>query len=156
MYKDLKIRPYKDEDANAVLSFIFQNFVEYNAILDIEGYDKDVVDIPNAYRNGHFWILEKAGKAIGSIAVLPEKDGASIHRLYLDPAERGHKYGTLLLRRAMVWAKAAKKSPLWLWTDVRFKHAHRLYEDNGFIRTESRICDDIERSREFKYERYGL
>lgn len=155
MYSDVVIRPYQDKDKTAVVDFIFKNYVQYNAILDIDGYDKDVWDISNYYKDGHFWVLEKSGRPIGSIAVLPEKEGVSIHRLYLDPAERGHKYGKILLTRAMVWARTLRKTPLWLWTDVRFKHAHKLYEDSGFVRTDSRVCDDIERSREFKYERYN-
>lgn len=149
------IRPFRAEDAPAVVRIVSTVFAEYGAIFDIEGYDSDLAAIGQRYATPRaaFFVLDDGGSVVGCVAATDDGDaGVELHRLYLDPRVRGRGHGRRLVRHIVDWARARRAPRVFLWSDVRFVHAHALYESEGFARAGGRICEDIEKSREHRFE----
>lgn len=145
------IRAFHPSDTRRTIDIVSQTYKEYGCVIDLAFYDSDLLHLETAYPNKS-WVLE-LDKVVGCIALsLENPKEASVHRLYLDSAYRGHGFGSLLLKHVIDWASKHQLSVLSLWSDVRFKHAHRLYHTHGFELVDSRICDDLERSREYQFK----
>ena len=80
-------------------------------------------------------MAERQGWVVGSAGLLPAgRDGTELKKLYvLDSARRGGLGGRLC---ALVESEARSlgASYVELWSDTRFKDAHRLYERQGYVR----------------------
>ena len=149
------IVPFDDRHGAAVLALIGGVFAEYGLTFDPAGYDADLARIPAVYGDagGAFWVLEDDGRVVGTVAVVPlSADEVEIKRVYLGAALRGQGWGQTLMEHAIAWARARGHRRVRLWSDVKFTRAHRMYERLGFLRTGIRDCDDIDRSREHRYE----
>jgi putative acetyltransferase len=150
------IRPFAQEDQDPVVRIIRTVFQEYGFVFDLYGYDSDLLAIHERYtqRGGAFFVLEEEGRVIGCIGVTDEgSQGAEVHRLYLDPSVRGRSHGRRLLHHAIDWARSREKARVFLWSDVRLEHAHALYRREGFRQADERVCEDLEKSREYGFEK---
>src|SRR5207249_772391 len=131
-------------------------FAEYGLTFEPSGYDADLTRIPGSYcrAGGAFWVLEEDGRVVGTIAVVPvSADVVEIKRVYLDASLRGRGLGRMLVEHASSWAAGRGHTRVKLWSDVKFTRSHVLYERLGFVRTVIRDCDDIDRSREYGFEK---
>jgi putative acetyltransferase len=147
---------FRDEHAAGVIALIASIFAEYNLTFDINDYDADLTRIHAKYRDagGAFWVLEDDGRVVGTVAVMPLSPAeVEIKRVYLDAALRGQGWGRWLSGHAIAWAVAHSHTRARLWSDTRFDRAHVMYERLGFRRTGIRDCDDIDKSREYGYEK---
>ena len=81
------------------------------------------------------------------------ESSAELHRLYLDADLRGRGLGRALVEAVITWCRAEGIAQLLLWSDTCFDRAHVLYERLGFRRTGERALDDINHTREYRYER---
>ena len=101
-----------------------------------------------------FVIRNKEETIVGSVGVERlTKISAELHRLYLDGDLRGQGLGRSLVDAAIAWCRAEGIGHLILWSDTRFDRAHALYERMGFTRTGERALNDVNQSREYRYER---
>jgi GNAT superfamily N-acetyltransferase len=87
-------------------------------------------------------VVEAEGRLVGtaSLMIVPNlshqgQPYAIIENVVVDAAERGGRYGELLLRRAMEEARRAGCYKLSLTSNKRRKDAHRFYERLGFRAT---------------------
>ena len=53
----------------------------------------------------------------------------------------------------MTWAAERGYTHVRLWSDVKFGRSHVMYERLGFVRTGLGDCDDIDRSKEYRFEK---
>lgn len=130
-------------------------FAEYRMIFDLAGYDRDLARLEAAYAppRGAFWVLEEGGQVAGCVGATDEGEaGVELHRLYLDPRFRGRGHGRRLVRHVVEWARARGRERVYLWSDVRFAHAHALYRAEGFLPAGERTCADLEKSREYGFD----
>lgn len=145
---------------------------EYSFTWDEGDYHADLYGLKSYYldQGHHFWIAEdENGRAVGVVALelfdaVPGEPNAlvkhegfvriagsdcALQRLYVRPSSRGSGVGTALMEKVVNTAKAEGKAQLEIWSDKRFKEAHRLYERFGAKVVGDRICHDPDQSPEW-------
>jgi GNAT superfamily N-acetyltransferase len=99
-------------------------------------------------------VLEDDGRVVGTVAVVPVSgSGVEIKRVYLHASLRGRGWGRALVEHVLGWAAAHGYARVCLWSDVKFTRSHVMYERLGFVRGGTRDCDDIDRSREYHFQK---
>jgi putative acetyltransferase len=151
------IRPGTRDDAPGVIALIGGVFVEYRWIYDPASEVPDLLDFDAHYTapRGAFWVVVDDARIVGSAGVDRRgADTAELHRLYLEPAQRGRGLGEALVARVVAWCRAESIKRLELWSDTRFEHAHRLYLRLGFRQDGERtLVGDVNDTREYRFER---
>ena len=150
------IRPGTCDDAPEVIALIGRVFVEYGWIYDPPTEVPDLLDFDAHYAapRGAFWVVTEGVRVVGSVGVDRRGVGAELHRLYLEPGQRGRGLGEALVARVLEWCRAQAIARLELWSDTRFEHAHRLYVRLGFRQDGERtLAGDINDTREYRFER---
>jgi len=83
------------------------------------------------------WIVEKAEKVAGSIAIVEASPKeAQLRWLLLHPMLRGHGLGKMLLRSAINFSRQHGYSAIFLWTVSSLPAAAHLYKTAGFELTQ--------------------
>ena len=82
---------------------------EYGDEVDLEGYDRDLLDVEASYREvgGEFVVLEEDGRISGANATQPvdrDEGVVTFRRLYLPPRNRGTGAGKALMDWAVGWS----------------------------------------------------
>ena len=151
------IRPATLDDTPGVIALIRRVFVEYGWIWDAPTEVPDLFDFDAHYAppRGAFWVVIDGPSVVGSIGVDRKGTGlAELHRLYLEPGQRGRGLGEALVGHVLEWCRRQEVARLELWSDTRFEHAHRLYVRLGFRRDGERtLVGDINDTREYRFER---
>jgi putative acetyltransferase len=140
----------------AVIRLIGRVYDEYGFIFEPAGELPDLLAFERHYcaPHGAFFVLRDNEGVVGSLGIERlEGHVAELHRLYLDAAFRGRGLGRALVETGIAWCRAERIRHLNLWSDTRFDRAHTLYERMGFQRTGERALNDINQSREYRYER---
>ncbi|MFM2304049.1 MAG: hypothetical protein RLZZ135_1459 [Cyanobacteriota bacterium] len=145
-YRDYIIRGWKPEDCSAAAAVIRDSLAEYGLGWEPEGADRDVLEVETFYldRGGEFWVVEFAGKIVGTSAYYP-CDRASvalaagrgdkaveIRKMYLLPIARGQGLGRHLLAELEQVIITKGYQEIWIETASILKTAVRLYEQNGY------------------------
>jgi len=136
---EFTIRPGCNEDSKAVVAIIDAVYREYGDEMDLEGYDRDLLDLEGTYREkgGEIVVLESRGEVVGAHATQPinRAEGlVTFRRLYLPKEMRGTGAGTLLMDWAVEWSREHGFKRVEFWSDTRFERAHRFFERYGFVR----------------------
>jgi GNAT superfamily N-acetyltransferase len=94
-------------------------------------------DTPGGREPGRLWLAERAGIAVGSVALTDEGDGVGQLRWFLvSPQARGAGLGRTLLRTLLDHAREQGYTHVQLWTVHVLQAAARLYTEVGFRCTE--------------------
>ena len=107
-----------------------------------------------ADRGGALWI---ADDGVGMVATAPLDQTApggswEICQLYVHPDQHGTALGAKLLQTAERHAIALGATDFVLWTDTRFRRAHRFYEKQSYVRAGAlRALHDLGNSIEYRY-----
>jgi GNAT superfamily N-acetyltransferase len=147
---------FDERHTNGVIALIGGVFAEYGLTFDPAGYDADLTRILGTYcrAGGAFWVLEEDGRVVGTIGVSAlSSSEVEIKRVYLDASLRGQGLGRALVEHVMSWAAERGYTQVCLWSDVKFERSHVMYERLGFARTGLRDCDDIDQSKEYRFEK---
>ncbi len=126
-------------------------------ILDVDGEVPELRELASYYatKGGALWVAEDEGGAVvGMVAALPcdEADPWEIARMYVARPFRGTGLAHRLLDGAEAHARAAGARRLRLWSDTRFRSAHRFYEKRSYVRVGPlRVLGDRSCSLEFGY-----
>ena len=152
------IRDARDGDADGLIALIGACWSEYpGCILDVDGELPELRRIAShfAAQDGRFWVGEDQGKVVASVGLLPVgKGGAELCKLYVDAAARRHGLGGSLVRLVEEEARQRGACFVELWSDTRFRDAHRLYERLGYARgRETRVLHDLSNSIEYHYRK---
>jgi putative acetyltransferase len=154
----VKIRDAKDGDAADLVALIRGCYAEYEGcVLDVEGDAPELLTIATSHgqAGGRFWVAESGGKVLGCIGLVPSGDGAAeMKKLYVSSEARRMGLGARLCSRAEVEARSWGVKAIELWSDTRFKDAHRLYEQRGYERgPKTRKLKDKSKSVEYYYRK---
>ncbi len=136
----VRIRALEPADVAAVTALVTEVLAEFGFTAQVGGVEEDLREVRDRYGGGKagFWVAERDGIVVGTVAVRPKEGGAcELKRLYLRPAERGTGLGQRLYEHAEAFARAAGYERIWLDSSRRFERAHRLYQRNGFVLLES-------------------
>lgn len=141
--KDLKIRPYQEQDIAYVIdrqlslyeserhftTEIWKKYLTQGVLSLIEKFDPE---------KDCMLILECDGNASGCIAIThTENHVAQLRYFFLEPELRGLGAGTSLLNAALEFCRQKKYSHVFLWTVSAQESARTLYKNAGFKITET-------------------
>lgn len=134
------LRNFKKEDAGRVKNLIV-SILSKEYPFDMKAYaDTDLERIGDVYGGPKetFFVIEEAGKVVGTAGVKSEsKDAALLRRLFVDPAHRKQGYGSQLLKTAIKFCRDNGYRKIIFRCTDRMKDAMRLCEKEGFIKKES-------------------
>lgn len=142
MSAPLTVRPVRPEDP--VAAHIRGIYEEHGLTFDPD-FEDDLADVCTTYARGAFWVAELDGQLVGTGGVVANGWARVIKRIYVAPAARRTGLARDLVRRACAWGDFDRTE---LWSDVRFRNAHRLYLSEGFRPGPSRVLADPDRSVE--------
>lgn len=154
---DLVIRPATDADGDRIAALISACFAEYpGCIFDraAEFPELDAIATHFAGRGGAIWVADEGGTLAGSLAAAPAGEPGTIElfKMYVARSARRRGLASALLARAIAFAREREATDVRLWTDTRFRDAHRFYERHGFVRQPGeRALHDLSDSREYPY-----
>lgn len=156
--RELVVRPVADKDSVDLIVLIDTVFGEYpNCILDVDNEMPELRSPASAAKaeDAQWWVVEDAGKVVGSCAVMPEGDGTmELKRLYIAKEARRRGLAAHLVSLAETQARARGARRMELWTDTRFADAHRFYERLGYTRApRTRALCDASHSIEFHFSK---
>lgn len=119
-------------------------YSEFNLVFDLD-FEDDLVDIARSYAGGAFWLVEDSQGIVATAAVLPHGGARIVKRIYVSARGRRGGLARQLLRKCMGWGDFVRTE---LWSDVRFRSAHRLYLSEGFTQGPTRVLADPDASVE--------
>lgn len=139
MQENWILRPGRTEDGPRLVRLIDEVYREYGDEADVEGYDRDLLDVEAAYRQcgGEFVVLTEDGVIVGAHAtqpVDPEMGIVTFRRLYLPARMRGTGAGRILMDWAIEWSRKHDFVRVEFWSDTRFTRAHKFFARYGFQR----------------------
>jgi GNAT superfamily N-acetyltransferase len=129
MNKDFLIRPYRDDDFDAVT--ILWRIASEKNLPDVQRQTRHFFYEDRSYFRDHIlpsndvWVVEKHGRPVAFMAMHDD----FIDHLYIDPDHQRCGIGQSLLNFAR------EKSPehVWLYTLQANINARTFYEKNGFV-----------------------
>jgi putative acetyltransferase len=145
---DLVLRDARDEDSEHVIDLIHQVWSEYpGKTLNVRYDMPELVGVASSYREfgGRFWVVERDGEIVASVAYKPSKDPAAVElqKLYVARTARRNGLGNTLCALIEDQALRYGASAVELWSDVKLLDAHHLYEERGYLRgRQTKTYDD--------------
>ncbi|HEV3232931.1 MAG TPA: GNAT family N-acetyltransferase [Candidatus Dormibacteraeota bacterium] len=156
---EVLIRDGRDDDAWDLVGLVGGCWAEYpGCVLDVHGEAPELLAIATYYADhkGRFWIVEAAGRVVGSIGTQPAPGAGAwlLQKLYIAPWARRQGLGRRLVALVEDEVRGRGGKRVELWTDTRFVDAHRLYEACGYHRgPATRDLHDLSQTTEFFYDR---
>jgi N-acetylglutamate synthase-like GNAT family acetyltransferase len=137
MTDDTKIRPYQPGDEDQIIALIVTIQQEEFGIQITAADQPDLLAIPEYYQSGDgdFWVAERAGTIIGTIALKDFGNRQSaLRKMFVAKALRGRDHGIAakLLRELLSHARRKGTTDIYLGTNPALLASHRFYEKNGF------------------------
>jgi len=147
-------RPTKPEDVPDIIALVGEIYAEYDCVLDAEHEDTHFL-APGPYcreRGGDFWVVESGGRIVATVGLVMHEDAGELKCLYVHASIRRRGWGRRLSKMVIEFARQAGKKKMILWSDTRFKPAHRLYESLGFTRFGAHDLHDSNNTIEYGFE----
>ena len=127
----MNLRLARNKDSEQIIKLIRKCFKDYqNCLLDVDNDSPELKYIYSYFhrQRGKFWVVEDKNKIIGCMGYLPsKKNEIEIHKLYIDQKFRRKGLAKHLVQKVENIAVRENKSKVILWTDTRFKEAHKMY-----------------------------
>lgn len=155
----VKIREARDDDGERLIDLIKACYGEYDGCVlsvDDEAPELRKIATSHAEKGGRFWVAEHDGDLVGAAGFVPgNKPGVlEMKKLYVAADARKIGLGARLCSLVEVEAMSRGAEAIELWSDTRFKDAHRLYERRGYARgPKTRELKDASKSVEYYYRR---
>ncbi len=135
-----------DDDVRAHVRTVYEEFGL--------GYDpafEDDLEEPLAhYAHGAFWVVTDGDGIVATGGVVPHGALRCVKRMYVVPRGRRSGLARDILRRLLAWGNFEGTE---LWSDVRFRAAHQMYQSEGFKPGPTRVLADPDRSVERYFSR---
>lgn len=152
----IALRPARDDDAAGLIALVGGCFAEYpGCVLDVDGEMPHLRRIAGAFAevDGEFWVAEHGDRVVGSVGLRPRRQGMmALVNLYVARSARRRGLGGRLAKLVEDGARKRRAAVVDLWSDTRFRDAHRLYERLGYERMpETRRLHDLSSSIEFRF-----
>ena len=154
----MQLRLARNKDGNQIINLIKRCFNDYkNCYLDVDNDSPELRNVYSYFKNkkGKFWVYVDKNKIIGCMGYLPhEKNNLEIHKLYIDKNYRMRGLAKKLMSRIESIAKKYKKRKIVLWTDTRFKEAHKMYKKLKYKKmSKTRKLNDISNTTEYAFQK---
>jgi putative acetyltransferase len=154
----LKIREARDDDAERLIDLIEACYSEYDGCVlavDEEAPELRAIASKHGQQGGRFWVAESNGHLVGCAGLVSGENGViEMKKLYVAKNSRSNGLGARLCSLVEVEAISRGAATIELWSDTRFKDAHRLYERRGYARgPKTRELHDASKSVEYYYRK---
>lgn len=159
-FGEFVIRPAENRDEAALIHIFDVCYGEYEGCL--LAVDEEVPQLRRIAdwareQDGEMWIVEHAedGAVVGCGGyVRTAPDTLEIRHVYVLPEARRQGLAARLVEKVVEAARARGCATVDLWTDTRFRDAHRLYARLGFVQgPETRELRDLSDTVEFYFRR---
>jgi ribosomal protein S18 acetylase RimI-like enzyme len=133
------IRRAVADDAPAIVSLLYESFLEYESLYTVEGFAATVISssgVIDRMRDGPVFVATMNSKVVGTVAIVPRSDALYIRGMAVHPGARGQRIGEHLLVYVENLAINQGARRLLLSTTPFLERAIRLYESFGFKRTD--------------------
>ena len=152
----MNLRLARNKDSEQIIKLIRKCFKDYqNCLLDVDNDSPELKYIYSYFRRqrGKFWVVEDKNKIIGCMGYLPgKKNEIEIHKLYIDQKFRRKGLAKHLVKKVENIAVRENKSKVILWTDTRFKEAHKMYLKMDYEKSKkTRRLHDISDTVEYNF-----
>jgi putative acetyltransferase len=125
-------------------------FIEYADFLQVDlcfqDFEKELQTLHEVYfpPQGCIILAKENSQVLGCIALKPiEQDICEMKRLYVRPAARGKTFGKQLVEELIDFAKNAGYKTMKLDTISSLKDAIKLYQSEGFVKTEPYVYNPL-------------
>ena len=137
-----------------MIALVSEVFAEYGLILNAAIDEPRLLEADTYFRGsgGEFWVVELDGTIRATGAVYLHGEAGELKSLYVHSTLRRRGVGRGLTQMSIDYARAAGKRRMFLWSDTRFRDAHRLYRNMGFREFGLRVLDDSHDSTEIGFE----
>jgi len=135
----ITIRRAVADDAPAVVSLLYESFLEYESLYTVEGFAATVISrsgVIDRMRAGPLFVATMNSKVVGTVAIVPKGESLYIRGMAVHPSARGQRLGERLLSYVENLANSQGARRLLLSTTPFLERAIRLYESFGFERTD--------------------
>ncbi|ENN96427.1 protease synthase and sporulation negative regulator Pai1 [Methanocaldococcus villosus KIN24-T80] len=137
---DYKIRNVTESDLESFLSLYYKAYKGFKKYYyKTERWAKWYFKWLMKRDKDGFFIIEYKNKPIGFIACdcnweskIEKKKVAEIHEIFVDPDFRGRGIGTMLINKAIEYAKKRGRDVIELWAGVENEQAKKFYKHLGF------------------------
>lgn len=151
-----QLRPVRNKDADGLFGLIERCFAEHDGVfVERDGLDADLNTYATFLENiaGEGYVIEDRDQIVALVSCAPVDDKRyQLKRFYLDSSLRGKGLSQKMLALVEARAIAAGATSLELWSDTRFKRAHRFYEREGFTRQpQTRDLHDRSNTTEYQF-----
>jgi len=133
------IRKALADDAPAIVSLLYESFLEYESLYTVEGFAATVISrsgVIDRMRAGPLFVATMNSKVVGTVAIVPKGESLYIRGMAVHPSARGQRLGERLLSYVENLANSQGARRLLLSTTPFLERAIRLYESFGFERTD--------------------
>lgn len=153
---EIALRSATDDDAPQVIDLIAACFADYpGCVMDLPGLDADLPRIASNFREqcGEFWVARAGDRLAGCAGYAPAEDNnIELKRMYVARDMRRRGIATQLLERVLAAAAQRGAAGVVLWSDTRFRAAHRFYSRHGFVQTgRTRDLNDPSGTTEYEF-----
>ena len=135
----ITIRRAVADDAPAVVSLLYESFLEYESLYTVAGFAATVISrsgVIDRMRAGPLFVATMNSKVVGTVAIVPKGESLYIRGMAVHPSARGQRLGERLLSYVENLANSQGARRLLLSTTPFLERAIRLYESFGFERTD--------------------
>jgi N-acetylglutamate synthase-like GNAT family acetyltransferase len=135
----LTIRRAVADDAPAIVSLLYESFVEYRSFYTAGGFAATVIsqaEVIERMHEGPLFVAEMNGTVVGTVAIVPKNESLYIRGMAVHPSARGQRIGDQLLAYVEDLAISQGARRLLLSTTPFLERAIRLYQSFGFERTD--------------------
>jgi ribosomal protein S18 acetylase RimI-like enzyme len=141
----VQIRLAVPDDAPSIASVLYESFIQHIDSYTEEGFAATALPserIKIRITEGPVWVAIVNDTIIGTVSVVPKREGLYIRGMAILPEARGQRIGELLLWQIESFASDRGFKRLILDTTPFLSRAIRLYERFGFSRSGEAIHDD--------------
>ncbi|HET7876530.1 MAG TPA: GNAT family N-acetyltransferase [Methylomirabilota bacterium] len=150
-------RDARDADSEQLIALIGAVYAEYpGCVLDVDGEMPHLRRPASAFAElgGRLWAVERDGRIVGAIGFTDQAGVLEMRHLYVAAGARRHGLGRRLCALVEEAARRRGRREVELWSDTRFREAHRLYERLGYVRgPEIRELGDLSHTVEYRYRK---
>jgi GNAT superfamily N-acetyltransferase len=149
------LRPVRDPDSAALIALIEGCWSEYpGCVMDVDGEEPWLRAPASAYarKRGRLWVVEDGAGLQACAGYVPGASAAELKNMYVAAPARRRGLGTYLVGLVLAAARADGATRVDLWSDTRFRDAHRLYGRCGFTATgRTRDLHDLSGTTEYEF-----